>query len=49
MIATSGSDIPANQIASFVFFQRTGGVQPALTIAEQILPDGVSYEVFEVL
>src|SRR2546428_6235448 len=36
LIATSGSDIPANQIASFVFFQRTGGVQPALTIADEL-------------
>jgi hypothetical protein len=36
LVASTGNDIGANQIASFVFFQRTGGVQPTLTLADEL-------------
>src|ERR1043166_7361384 len=36
LVASTGADISANQIASIVFFQRTGGVQPLLTFADEL-------------
>lgn len=36
LTATSGPDVTANQIASLVFFQRTGGAQPAVSIADEL-------------
>ncbi|MGZ4960949.1 MAG: hypothetical protein ACXWC8_00200 [Limisphaerales bacterium] len=36
LVASTGTDISANQIASFVFFQRTGGVQPTLTLTDEL-------------
>ncbi len=36
LTATLGSDITANQIASFVFFQRSDVVEPAAMIADEL-------------
>jgi hypothetical protein len=39
LTATSGSDISANQIASFVFFQRGSTVEPAAMLADELRLD----------
>ena len=36
LVSANDPDITANQIASFVFFLRTGGVQPAVTMADEL-------------
>src|SRR5439155_12036099 len=39
LIATSGSDIGSDQIASFVFFQRSTTVEPAAMVADELRLD----------
>lgn len=39
LINAAGSDIPLNQIASFVFFQRSTAVEPAVMIADELRVD----------
>src|ERR1043166_4726806 len=39
LVATNGSDISSDQIASFVFFQRSSTVEPAAMVADELRMD----------